>query len=84
MKKDRLVSRVEDGKHSLKYNLDVEDAVDTRVYDMSTTGKLPHMFPCHMERFFGAGFFAEVLKGERNRPFSLSDNLNESEGVRVA
>ena len=82
MKKDRLVSRVEDGKHSLKYNLDVEDAVDTRVYDMSTTGKLPHMFPCHMEEDGGARIFTykigdkvpvqEFLKKEVNKPQMLT------------
>ena len=82
MKKDRLVSRVEDGKHSLKYNLDVEDAVDTRVYDMSTTGKLPHMFPCHMEEDGGARIFTykigdkvpvqEFLKKEMNKPQMLT------------
>ena len=82
MKKDRLVSRVEDGKHRLKYNLDVEDAVDTRVYDMSTTGKLPHMFPCHMEEDGGARIFTykigdkmpvqEFLKKEVNKPQMLT------------
>ena len=82
MKKDRLVSRVEDGKHSLKYNLDVEDAVDTRVYDMSTTGKLPHMFPCHMEEDGGARILTykigdkvpaqEFLKKEVNKPQMLT------------
>ena len=91
MKKDRLVSRVEDGKYSLKYNLDVEDAVDTRVYDMSTTGKLPHMFPCHMEEDGGARIFTykvgdkvpvqEFLKKEVNKPQMLTLLYNLLSGL---
>ena len=79
MKKDKLVVMAAGDTYRVSYSLDVNDVIDTKVYDISRSGRVKELISCDMQDMSGVRVFNYGIAGRKPLTEILRQVMNKQQ-----